>query len=65
MTILELRAKRSKVWEGAKAFLDSHRTDRGTLSAEDDMIYASMEQEIEDLGKEIQRLEKAEALRGH
>lgn len=62
MTILELRAKRSKVWEGAKAFLDAHRTERGTLSAEDDTVYASMEQEIEDLGKEIQRLEKAEAL---
>ena len=27
MTILELREKRAKAWEAAKAFLDSHRTD--------------------------------------
>ena len=26
MTILELREKRNKAWEAAKAFLESHRT---------------------------------------
>ena len=36
MTILELREKRAKAWESAKAFLDSHRTSDGTLSVEDD-----------------------------
>ncbi len=61
MTILELREKRSKAWESAKAFLDSHRTSNGTLTAEDDAVYGKMEKEIEDLGKEITRLEKAEA----
>ena len=35
MTILELREKRAKAWEAAKAFLDSHRNDKGILSAED------------------------------
>lgn len=53
MTILELREKRAKAWEATKAFLDSHRTDKGTLSAEDDATYSRMEQEITDLGKEI------------
>ena len=62
MTILELREKRAKVWEGAKAFLDSHRNDKGTLSAEDDATYSQMEQEITDLGREIARLERQEAL---
>lgn len=61
MTILELREKRNKAWEAAKAFLDSHRTERGTLSAEDDATYDRMEQEITDLGKEISRLERQEA----
>lgn len=61
MTILELREKRNKAWEAAKAFLDSHRTERVTLSAEDDAIYDRMEQEITDLGKEISRLERQEA----
>ena len=62
MTILELREKRAKAWEAAKAFLDSHRKENGILSAEDDAAYTKMEQEITDLGKEIARLERQEAL---
>ena len=62
MTILELREKRAKAWEAAKAFLDSHRNEKGVLSAEDDAAYTRMEQEITDLGKEIARLERQEAL---
>ena len=42
MTILELREKRAKAWEAAKAFLDSHRNDKGVLSAEDDAAYTRM-----------------------
>lgn len=61
MTILELREKRAKAWEAAKAFLDSHRNEKGVLSAEDDAAYTRMEQEITDLGKEIARLERQEA----
>ena len=62
MTILELREKRAKAWEAAKAFLDSHRKENGVLSAEDDAAYTKMEQEITDLGKEIARLERQEEL---
>lgn len=62
MTILELREKRSKAWNAAKAFLDSHRTEKGTLTAEDDAAYTRMEQEINDLGKEIARLERQEQM---
>ena len=62
MTILELREKRAKAWEAAKAFLDSHRKENGVLSAEDDAAYTKMEQEITDLGKEIERLERQEVL---
>ena len=61
MTILELREKRAKAWEAAKAFLDSHRNEKGVLSAEDDAAYTCMEQEITDLGKEIARMERQEA----
>lgn len=60
MTIQELREKRVKAWDAAKAFLDAHRTDKGTLSAEDDTVYARMEQDITDLGKEIARMERLE-----
>ena len=62
MTALELREKRAKVWEGAKAFLETHRNENGTLSAEDDAAYTRMEQEITDLGREVARLERQEAL---
>ena len=62
MTIHELREKRAKAWEATKTFLDSHRTDSGVLSAEDDATYSRMEQEITDLGKEIARIERREAL---
>ena len=62
MTILELREKRNTAWNAAKAFLDSRRTEKGTLSAEDDATYSKMEQEIADLGKEISRLERQEQL---
>ena len=62
MTINELREKRNNAWNAAKAFLDSHRTEKGTLTAEDDATYTKMEQDIADLGKEIARLERQEAL---
>ena len=62
MTIIELRAKRSKAWEAAKAFAETHTNSNGVLSAEDTQTYERMEQEIVDLGKEIQRRERQEAL---
>ena len=34
MTITELREKRAKAWEAAKAFLDAKRTQEGFVSAE-------------------------------
>ena len=58
----ELRTKRAKVWEQAKDFLDSHRGERGILSAEDTETYEKMEQEIVDLGREIERQEKLDAI---
>ena len=62
MTINELRTKRATAWEAAKAFLDSHRNDKGVLSAEDDATYSRMESEITDLGKEISRMERLDAM---
>ena len=62
MTTLELREKRAKAWEAAKAFLDTHRNENGFLSAEDDAVYTRMENDITALGKEISRMERADAL---
>ena len=60
--ILELREKRAKAWEMAKSFLDSKRGEDGLLSAEDTAAYEKMEQEVVDLGKEIERLERQAAI---
>lgn len=62
MTITELRNKRARTWEAAKAFLDSHRNSDGYLSADDDAAYTNMENEITALGNEINRLERLEAM---
>lgn len=56
--ILELREKRAKAWEAAKAFLDSKRGADGLLSAEDTATYDKMEADVVALGKEIERLER-------
>ena len=40
--ILELREKRAKVWETAKAFLDSKRGADGLLAAEDVNTYETV-----------------------
>lgn len=62
MTIMELMQKRVKVWEKAKAFVDAHETENGTLSAEDNATYMKMEQEIEDLTTAIDRQQRAEQM---
>lgn len=60
MTIMELREKRNKALDAAKAFLESHRTDKGVLSVEDDATYTKMEANIDALTNEIHRLERQE-----
>lgn len=62
MTITELMQKRAKVWEKAKAFVEAHETENGTLSAEDNATYMKMEQEIEDLTAAIDRQQRAEQM---
>ena len=56
--VLELKEKRAKAWEAAKAFLDSKQGPNGLMSAEDAATYDRMETEVVDLGKEIDRLER-------
>ena len=60
--INELIEKRARLWEQAKAFLDSHRDEKGLISAEDNATYEKMEADIVDYGKEIERLQRMDAL---
>ena len=61
-TIMDLRNKRASLWEGAKAFLDSHTGADGKLSAEDAATYDKMEAEVVALGKDIERMERQAAI---
>ena len=60
--IIELRNKRAKAWDAAKAFLDSRRDSNGFVSAEDNATYERMEADVINLGKEIERLERQAAI---
>ena len=60
--ILELREKRAKTWEAAKALLDAKRGSDGLLAAVDVAAYEKMEAEVVNLGKEIDRLERQAVL---
>lgn len=60
--IIELREKRAKAWEAAKAFLDTKRGADGLVNAEDTAVYEKMEADIVGLGKEIDRLERQRTL---
>ena len=62
MNVKELRAMRAKAWEEAKAFLDSHRNESGLLSDEDTKAYEEMEKRIVNLGHEIERQERIDAM---
>ena len=62
MNVNELRTNRAKAWEAAKNFLDSHRNENGMLSVEDTKTYEEMEAKIVNLGKEIERQEKMDAM---
>lgn len=62
MTIIEMREKRARLWNTMEGFLDTHRNDKGVLSAEDDATYSSMEKDLNDLSNEIRRMERKDAI---
>ena len=57
--VLDMRRKRGEIWDKAKAFLESHKDESGLLSTEDTAVYERMEQEVVDLGRAIEREERA------
>lgn len=62
MTILELMQKRNQALTAARNFAESHRTDKGTLTDEDNATYDQMEKEIMDMSREISRMQRQEAM---
>lgn len=62
MSISELIEKRTKVWDAAKAFVETKRDKDGILSEEDAKTYAEMEKKVKDLSAEIERVQAMEAM---
>lgn len=60
--ITELQDKRARIWKQAKDFLDAKQKESDVLSAEDNATYEKMEQDVVDLGKEIDRRHKQEEI---
>lgn len=60
--IQAMREKRVKLWEDAKVFVDAHKDKDGMMSAEDNATYEKMEADVVRMGKEIERLERQEAI---
>lgn len=52
--ILEMREKRAKAWDAAKAFLDA-RADGGVLSAEDNATYEKMVADVDAMARQERR----------
>lgn len=62
MTILEMMNKRNTAWTAAKNFAESHKNDKGVLSDEDYATYQNMEKDIENMSREISRMQRAAAM---
>ena len=62
MNIVEMRDKRAKLWATMEGFLDTHRSEKGVLSVDDDTTYNNMEKGLNDLTNEIKRMERRDAI---
>ena len=60
--ILALREKRANLWDAAKKYRDSHLSEDGTMSAEDAAVYDRMVDDVDRMKKEIDRLERRDAI---
>ena len=62
MTIQELMNKRAVAWQAAKDFVNNHRNENGLMEAADRETYDKMEKEISDYTREIERMQREEAM---
>mgnify|MGYP002708118895 CR=1 FL=1 len=60
--ILALREKRASLWDAAKKYRDAHIGSDGTMTAEDAATYDRMVDDVDRMKKEIDRLERQEAI---
>lgn len=63
MNLSEMIEKRKNAVDSAIKFAESHKTDKGTLTDEDYVAYQKMEKEIEDMSREISRMQREEDMK--
>lgn len=56
----ELSARMNRAWEDCKAFLEDHRQEDGTISAEDKAVYDEMVKKVDALKTELELLDEVE-----
>ena len=54
--------KRAVAWQAAKDFVNNHRNENGLMEAADRETYDKMEKEISDYTREIERMQREEAM---
>lgn len=62
MTIMQMIEKRNQAIEAAKNYATSHKTENGTLNDSDYAVYEQMEKEIQNISREISRMQREDAL---
>lgn len=62
MTIMQMIEKRNQAIEAAKNYAASHKTENGTLNDSDYAVYEQMEKEIQNISREISRMQREDAL---
>lgn len=62
MNVIQMREKRSAVWEDAKKYRESHIGNDGTMAAEDAAVYDRMVDDVDRMKQEIDRMERQAAI---
>ncbi len=62
MTIMQMIEKRNQAIEVAKNYAASHKTENGMLNDSDYAVYEQMEKEIQNISREISRMQREDAL---
>lgn len=62
MTIMQMIDKRNQAIEAARAFAAAHKNENGVLNDADYAVYEGMEKDIQDISREISRMQREDAL---
>ena len=62
MTIMQMIEKRNKAIEAARAFAAAHKNENGVLNDADYAEYEQMEKEIQNISREISRMQREDAM---